>query len=145
MGVAPLLFEEGTSWKSLGLTGAETVTIHGLADGLRPRQTLTCEITFPSGEVKKVPVICRIDTLDELDYFKNGGILPYMLRRLAASAFLGASEWPLPTSSAAVGIAFACPPYKMPSIFASCPDLPATTSLRHRNPRSRGWPGQARP
>jgi aconitate hydratase len=84
MGVAPLLFEEGTSWKSLGLTGAETVTIHGLADGLRPRQTLTCEITFPSGEVKKVPVICRIDTLDELDYFKNGGILPYMLRRLAA-------------------------------------------------------------
>jgi aconitate hydratase len=84
MGVLPLLFEDGTSWQTLGMTGAETVTIHGLGEGLKPRQTLTAEITYPSGEVKRVPVICRIDTLDELEYFRNGGILQYVLRQLAA-------------------------------------------------------------
>ncbi len=84
MGVAPLVFEAGTTWKSLGLTGSETVTIHGLKEGLKPRQILTAEITYASGEVKKVPLICRIDTLEELEYFKNGGILHYVLRSLAA-------------------------------------------------------------
>jgi aconitate hydratase len=84
MGVVPLTFEQGTSWKSLGLTGAETVTIHGLASGLKPRQTLTAEITMADGKVEKVPLLCRIDTLDELDYYKNGGILQYVLRQLAA-------------------------------------------------------------
>jgi aconitate hydratase len=84
MGVVPLTFEPGTSWKSLGLTGAETVTIHGLASGLKPRQTMTAEITFADGRVQKVPLLCRIDTLDELDYYKNGGILQYVLRQLAA-------------------------------------------------------------
>jgi aconitate hydratase len=84
MGVVPLTFEPGTSWKSLGLTGAETVTIHGLASGLKPRQTLTAEITMADGKVQKVPLLCRIDTLDELDYYKNGGILQYVLRQLAA-------------------------------------------------------------
>jgi aconitate hydratase len=84
MGVVPLTFEQGTSWKSLGLTGAETVTIHGLSSGLKPRQTLTAEITMADGKVQKVPLLCRIDTLDELDYYKNGGILQYVLRQLAA-------------------------------------------------------------
>jgi aconitate hydratase len=84
MGVVPLTFQQGTSWQSLGLTGAETVTIHGLAVGLRPRQTLTAEITMAEGKVQKVPLLCRIDTLDELDYYKNGGILQYVLRQLAA-------------------------------------------------------------
>jgi aconitate hydratase len=84
MGVAPLTFEQGTSWKSLGPTGAETVTIHGLAQGLKPRQTMTAEITMADGKVRKVPLLCRIDTLDELDYYKNGGILQYVLRQLAA-------------------------------------------------------------
>ncbi len=84
MGVVPLVFEEGTSWQSLGLKGDETVTIHGLSDGLKPRAILTAEITYPSGEVKKVPLICRIDTMEELEYFRNGGILQYVLRSLAA-------------------------------------------------------------
>jgi aconitate hydratase len=80
----PLCLPDNTSWQSLGLTGAETVTIRGLASGLRPRQTLTAEITMSDGTVQKVPLLCRIDTLDELDYYKNGGILQYVLRQLAA-------------------------------------------------------------
>ncbi|HEX5866363.1 MAG TPA: aconitate hydratase, partial [Beijerinckiaceae bacterium] len=84
MGVMPLVFEEGTSWQSLGLKGDETVTIRGLAEDLKPRKKLILEITFADGTVKNVPVTCRIDTLDELEYFKNGGILPYVLRQLAA-------------------------------------------------------------
>ena len=84
MGVIPLTFENGTSWQTLGLKGDESVTIRGLAIGLKPRQTLTAEITFADRTVKKVPLLSRIDTLDELDYFKNGGILHYVLRHLAA-------------------------------------------------------------
>jgi len=84
MGVVPLVFEAGTTWKSLGLTGEESVTLHGIAEGLKVRQIMTAEITYGSGEVKKVPLICRIDTLEELEYFKNGGILHYVLRSLAA-------------------------------------------------------------
>ncbi|MBS0247468.1 MAG: aconitate hydratase AcnA [Proteobacteria bacterium] len=84
MGVLPLNFEEGTSWQSLGLKGDEKVTIHGLENGLKPRQKLTAEITMADGSVKKVPLLCRIDTLDELEYFRSGGILQYVLRHLAA-------------------------------------------------------------
>ncbi|MDC7784065.1 aconitate hydratase AcnA [Rhodoplanes sp. TEM] len=84
MGVVPLVFEEGTSWQTLGLKGDERVTLRGLGADLKPRQTLEAEITGADGKVKKVPLICRIDTLDELEYFRNGGILHYVLRHLAA-------------------------------------------------------------
>jgi aconitate hydratase len=84
MGVLPLVFEDGTSWQTLGIKGDETVTIHGIAEGLQPRQTLSAEIRFADGTTQTVPLICRIDTLDELEYFNNGGILPYVLRQLAA-------------------------------------------------------------
>ncbi len=84
MGVLPLVFTEGMSWKSLGLDGSETVSIQGIASGLQPRQILEAEIRFASGEAKVVPLLCRIDTLDELEYFNNGGILHYVLRQLAA-------------------------------------------------------------
>jgi aconitate hydratase len=84
MGVMPLVFEEGSSWQSLGLTGDECVTIRGLHGELKPRQKLMAEIVSGSGTLKRVPLICRIDTLDELDYFKNGGILQFVLRQLAA-------------------------------------------------------------
>ena len=84
MGVLPLVFEEGTSWRTLGVRGDETVTIHGLGETLKPRQTLHAEITSADGARRSVPLICRIDTLDELEYFRNGGILPYVLRQLAA-------------------------------------------------------------
>ena len=84
MGVLPLTFEDGTSWESLGLKGDETVTIKGLSAGLKPRQKMEVEIKSASGRVKTVPVLCRIQTLDELEYFKNGGILHYVLRQLAS-------------------------------------------------------------
>jgi aconitate hydratase len=83
MGVMPLVFEEGTSWQSLGLKGDELVTIRGLHGELKPHQRLIAEIVSGNGTLKRVPLICRIDTLDELDYFKNGGILQYVLRQLA--------------------------------------------------------------
>ncbi len=84
MGVLPAVFEEGTSWASLGLKGDETVSIAGLQGDLKPRQTLHAEITSADGSTQRVPLICRIDTLDELEYFRNGGILAYVLRQLAA-------------------------------------------------------------
>jgi aconitate hydratase len=84
MGVLPLVFEQGGSWQALGLKGDETVTIRGLAADLKPRQKLVAEISFPDGKKTEAPLICRIDTLDELEYFKNGGILHYVLRQLAA-------------------------------------------------------------
>ena len=82
MGVLPAVFEEGTSWQSLGITGAETVTLKGLGADLKPRQMLEIEISYPDGGHKTVPVLCRIDTEDELEYFRNGGILHYVLRNL---------------------------------------------------------------
>jgi aconitate hydratase len=84
MGVVPLVFAEDTSWETLGMKGDETVTIKGLAGDLKPRQKLDAEITFADGSRKVVPLTCRIDTLDELEYFRNGGILHYVLRQLAA-------------------------------------------------------------
>jgi aconitate hydratase len=84
MGVLPLVFEEGTSWQTLGLKGDEKVTIHGLANDLKPRQKMEAEIVSADGATQSVPLICRIDTLDELEYFRNGGILQYVLRQLAA-------------------------------------------------------------
>jgi aconitate hydratase len=83
MGVMPLVFEVGTSWQSLGLKGDEHVTIRGLHGELKPHQRLIAEIVSGNGTLKRVPLVCRIDTLDELDYFKNGGILQYVLRQLA--------------------------------------------------------------
>ena len=84
MGVIPLVFEEGTSWQTFGLKGDEQVTIRGLHGDLKPHQRLQAEIVASDGGLKRVPLICRIDTADELDYFRNGGILQYVLRRLAA-------------------------------------------------------------
>jgi aconitate hydratase len=84
MGVMPLTFEEGTSWQSLGIKGDELVTLRGLSGEVKPRQRLVAEIVAPDGSLKRVPLICRIDTIEELDYFRNGGILQYVLRHLAA-------------------------------------------------------------
>ena len=85
MGVVPLVFEENTTWQTLGLKGSEQVTIRGLHGELKPRQKLMAEIVGADGTLKRVPLLCRIDTLDELDYFKNGGILQYVLRHLVAA------------------------------------------------------------
>jgi aconitate hydratase len=85
MGIVPFTFEEGTSWVTLGLKGDETVTITGLTS-VKPRQKMSAHITRPDGTSFDVPLLCRIDTLDELEYFRNGGILHYVLRNLAAAA-----------------------------------------------------------
>jgi len=84
MGVLPLTFEPGTSWESIGLKGDEKVTIRGLEGDLKPRQMLAADIVRADGSAQQVPLLCRIDTLDELEYFRNGGILQYVLRQLAA-------------------------------------------------------------
>ncbi len=83
MGVIPFVFEEGTSWASLGLKGDEVVTIEGL-ETIKPRQRMVAKVTYADGSTQEVPILCRIDTLDELDYYRNGGILQYVLRDLAA-------------------------------------------------------------
>jgi len=82
MGVLPLQFKE-EGWQKLGLTGEEIVSIRGL-ENLSPRTTLTVELYRPTdGRIARFPVVCRIDTPTELEYFKNGGVLPYVLRNLA--------------------------------------------------------------
>ncbi len=84
MGILPLTFEEGMSWKKLGLKGDELVSIKGLGE-LAPRQKLEAEITYADGTVKKVPLNSRIQTADEVEYYRNGGILHYVLRQLAVA------------------------------------------------------------
>jgi aconitate hydratase len=83
MGVLPLQFKDGESWQTLGLKGDELVSIAGIAEGLKPRATMTVNITRADGSTTSAQVLCRIDTLEEIDYFKNGGILQYVLRNLA--------------------------------------------------------------
>jgi aconitate hydratase len=85
MGVLPLVFEPAQSWQELGVTGKETVTIPGLA-ALKPRQRLGLTITFDDGKSRTIEVLCRIDTEEELSYYRHGGILPFVLRNLAAAA-----------------------------------------------------------
>lgn len=82
MGIVPFVFENGMSWRSLGLKGDEFVTIEGI-DELKPRQRTIAKINFSDGTIKEVPLLCRVDTIDELDYLHNGGILQYVLRNLA--------------------------------------------------------------
>jgi len=86
MGVLPLQFKDGTTRQTLKLNGDEVLDIVGVADGLRPRKELTLHIRDASGSVREEPVICRIDTLDELEYFRHGGILQYVLRSLLKAA-----------------------------------------------------------
>jgi aconitate hydratase len=86
MGVLPLQFMAEESWQSLELKGDETVTIRGLGEHLRPRQEIAAQIALADGKQTSVTLLCRIDTVDELDYFQAGGILHYVLRNLARAA-----------------------------------------------------------
>jgi aconitate hydratase len=83
MGVLPLQFTGGASRKTLKLDGTELFDIAGIAEGLKPRSELPCKITRADGSAESISLLCRIDTLDELDYYRNGGILQYVLRNLA--------------------------------------------------------------
>ena len=83
MGVLPLQFLDGQDRNSLGLTGDDSFTITGVAD-LKPRQTVTVNVTRADGSTFTFDALCRIDTANEVEYFMNGGILHYVLRKLAA-------------------------------------------------------------
>jgi aconitate hydratase len=86
MGVLPLVFMNGETRSSLGLTGEEIIDIGGIEAGLEPRAELSCRITRPDGSVQETVLRCRIDTADELAYFNNGGILHYVLRDILKAA-----------------------------------------------------------
>src|SRR6184192_4337572 len=82
MGVLPLQFPDGTTAQSLGLDGSETFSITGLSNGIKPGQKLTLEIESKDGQERSVPMKLRIDTPIEVDYYRHGGILPFVLRQL---------------------------------------------------------------
>jgi len=84
MGVLPLQFVEGTSAQSLGLDGSEIFSIAGLSDSIEAGKNMTLEIEHVDGKRNSVPVKLRIDTPIEIDYYKHGGILPFVLRQLLA-------------------------------------------------------------
>jgi aconitate hydratase len=82
MGVLPLQFKEGQNWKSLGLTGFETYNIEGIAEGLKPKKELTVTARKSNGEIIRFNVIARLDTEIEVEYYKHGGIMQYVLRKM---------------------------------------------------------------
>ncbi|MDQ8973296.1 aconitate hydratase AcnA [Acinetobacter johnsonii] len=85
MGVLPLQFVDGQTRQSLNLTGREVLSIHGLSDDIQPHQTLEIQVLREDGSQDQFTVLCRIDTLNEVEYFKAGGILHYVLRNLIAA------------------------------------------------------------
>ena len=80
----PLQFKDGDGRVSLNLTGSETFDIKGIDGDLTPGQDVHMTIHYADGNTKDVTLLCRIDTVDEVDYYRNGGILHYVLRSLAA-------------------------------------------------------------
>jgi aconitate hydratase len=85
MGVAPLCFEAGKTRKDYGLTGREVIDIPGLSGDIKPRMKIEATIHRPDGVAEKLPLVLMILTADEVAYYKNGGILPYVLRNLIAA------------------------------------------------------------
>jgi aconitate hydratase len=86
MGVLPLCFQDGVNAASLHLDGTETYSLRGLSDAIKPRQIVDLEIKRADGKVEKVPLVLRIDTPIEVDYYQHGGILPYVLRQIIRKA-----------------------------------------------------------
>ena len=82
MGVMPLQFKDGVNRQTLKLDGSEMFDITGLEKGITPGMDVACKITRANGKVEQITLLCRIDTLDEVDYYVNGGILQYVLRQI---------------------------------------------------------------
>ncbi len=85
MGVLPLVFKDGQTRESLGLDGSETIDLTGIAGGITPGMDVDCTITRADGSKQEIKLLCRIDTLDEVEYYRNGGILHYVLRNMAVA------------------------------------------------------------
>jgi len=82
MGVLPLEFKDGQTRADLNLTGTESFDITGIEGGIKPGQDVRVDITRTDGSIETVTAKCRIDTLDEVEYYRHGGILSYVLRNL---------------------------------------------------------------
>ncbi len=85
MGVAPFVFADGKTRLDYGFTGREAIDIPGLSGKISPRMKIAGRISYPDGKTAELPLVLRVDTADEVAYFENGGILPYVLRKLAAA------------------------------------------------------------
>jgi aconitate hydratase len=85
MGILPLQFKDGATRQTLGLDGTEIFDITGIKDGIDPRMDVACRITRADGSSEDIALLCRIDTADEVEYYRHGGILQYVLRRLKAA------------------------------------------------------------
>ena len=82
MGILPLQFINNVNRKNLNLQGSELISVQKIEKGINPSDKITVEIKYSSGEIKKIETLCRIDTKNELEYYKNGGILQYVLRNM---------------------------------------------------------------
>ena len=82
MGILPLQFIGNTNRLNLNLKGSELISVINIENGINPADKVSLEIKYLSGDIKKIQTLCRIDTKNELEYYKNGGILQYVLRNM---------------------------------------------------------------
>jgi aconitate hydratase len=82
MGILPLQFKEGMNRKKLNLIGSELITVKNIEKGIQPGEDVSIEIKYVDGMSKTIQVLCRIDTKNEVEYYKHGGILQYVLRNM---------------------------------------------------------------
>ena len=82
MGILPLQFMKNINRSNLNLVGSELISVNEIEKGIKPSDKVELEIKYISGEIKKIETLCRIDTKNELEYYKNGGILQFVLRNM---------------------------------------------------------------
>ncbi len=82
MGILPLQFKDNLNRINLKLKGSELISVIDIEKGINPSDVVKLEIKYASGEIKIIDTLCRIDTKNELEYYKNGGILQYVLRNM---------------------------------------------------------------
>ena len=91
MGILPLMFTNGQTRQSLGLKGDEVVNIEGVASGLTPRKELAATIVRADGSKETIHLLCRIDTTEELEYYRHGGIMQYVIRQIMGTTSANAA------------------------------------------------------